>query len=771
MPSPPVVPGTNLKERSRWLGTATFGLALLGALGLLVLLALILQVEDVRGWLETWGGLTFPSPLAGPFWNWLALAPILLLLLYFLKLRRRPLEVSSTLLWRKSTEDLHVNSLIQWLRRNLLLIVQLLVLGAVGYALAAPTTHQEEQGRHFIFLLDNSASMAATDVKPSRLEEAKRRLREHIRAMAESDHGMLIAFNSEAATVQSFTHRKPDLLAAVDRVPQTQRPTRIDQALAIAEGQANPRRSAIEGSVEEVVPGQAPRSLLMPEGLNAEAIIFSDGRFPDLPQFSAGRLRLRLELVGTLPTPAQPSGPRNIGITMASLRRDEVRLDRYTLDVRVQSFLAERLANSVSLQVELFTPPSLADRQIKPLDFAPRSQTPTPQDTETIKYGAIVPGSNLPNPIETFSLIDVGTGWVRITLLNRQTGQPWEDDLAVDNQVWLAIAPVRRARVLRIGLPNDILDAFLRASTARQRLAVSVLPPANFEAHPTYVEATKAETFDLVIFDRVQPQSPEMMPEANAFFIGSAPPWPGGGFDDLPWLSNLFVKEFRSAHPLLRGIETLQGMTIQRAKGLPEAARQRRASALIETQSVPVLWALGRGRYTDLVLTFPLIVEGTWNTNWPKQPAGTLPLFLDNVVTQLGRFQEVEESSRPGQPKPLAPGRPVAAVRIEQVEPRSGPAVDLQPAPGRELVWNSPENVGLFAVEWGESEPFRFAVNLFDADESCIVPRPAALLGEEQVGAAAEPLRFPREFWPWLVLAALALALLEWTLYLRRGAV
>ena len=50
------------------------------------------------------------------------------MLLYFLKLKRQPLEVPSTYLWHRTIEDLHVNSLWQRLRQNLLLFLQLLLL-------------------------------------------------------------------------------------------------------------------------------------------------------------------------------------------------------------------------------------------------------------------------------------------------------------------------------------------------------------------------------------------------------------------------------------------------------------------------------------------------------------------------------------------------------------------------------------------------------------------------------------------------------------------
>ena len=99
-----------------WVGFSA-GLAIL----LLAGLALALALTSLREYLETDWGITFPTPLPFSFW-WVMLGlGIALLLLYFLKLRRQSMTVSSTFLWKKSIEDLHVNSLFQWLKKNFLL--------------------------------------------------------------------------------------------------------------------------------------------------------------------------------------------------------------------------------------------------------------------------------------------------------------------------------------------------------------------------------------------------------------------------------------------------------------------------------------------------------------------------------------------------------------------------------------------------------------------------------------------------------------------------
>src|SRR5437588_2395815 len=102
----------------------------------------------------------FASPLSLTAWAVLAGVPVGIILLSFLNLRRRPVQVPSTLLWRRSLEDLHVNSLFQRLRRNLLLFLQLLAVVLAMLALAGPRIMGTTgQGQRYILAIDNSASM------------------------------------------------------------------------------------------------------------------------------------------------------------------------------------------------------------------------------------------------------------------------------------------------------------------------------------------------------------------------------------------------------------------------------------------------------------------------------------------------------------------------------------------------------------------------------------------------------------------------------------
>lgn len=100
--------------------------------------------------------IEFNSSLGPTAWSVLAGVPVGIIALYFLKLRRRPVRVPSTILWRRSLEDLHVNSLFQRLRRNLLLFLQLLAVALAMLALAGPRMKGSAgQGERFVLLIDS----------------------------------------------------------------------------------------------------------------------------------------------------------------------------------------------------------------------------------------------------------------------------------------------------------------------------------------------------------------------------------------------------------------------------------------------------------------------------------------------------------------------------------------------------------------------------------------------------------------------------------------
>ena len=217
-------------------------------------------------------------------WGLLSIVPIGIILLYFLKLRREPVEVPSTYLWSRTIEDLHVNSLLQRLRRSLLLLLQLLAVALAAIAIFRPGIRGETSDRgRLVFLLDTSASMQATDLEngESRFEKAKRLIWGRIETMSDSEVAMLVTFSDRPETVQSFTSDRRRLIEALERVRVTNQPTDILGALKAADGLANPRRSSEVGDLNDVQVADAKP---------ADLLIYSDGGFQDVTEFNLGNL-------------------------------------------------------------------------------------------------------------------------------------------------------------------------------------------------------------------------------------------------------------------------------------------------------------------------------------------------------------------------------------------------------------------------------------------------------------------------------------------------
>ena len=136
--------------------------------------------------------------LGGP-WNLLWALPIggLIVLMYILKLRRRDVVVSSTFLWSQVIRDVQANSPFQKLRKNLLLLLQLIIASLVIFALAKPFFRSIAMGgRNIVIVVDTSASMSATDVSPSRIEVAKTKAHAIVRQMRPGDQVMVLSAHS-----------------------------------------------------------------------------------------------------------------------------------------------------------------------------------------------------------------------------------------------------------------------------------------------------------------------------------------------------------------------------------------------------------------------------------------------------------------------------------------------------------------------------------------------------------------------------------------------
>lgn len=716
---------------------------------ILFFLNLIGHESRINHWLEANLRLSYHIPI--PWWGALLMffAPLVLILLYFLKLKRKPIQVPSTFLWKKSIEDLHVNSLFQWLRNNILLILQLLVLLALIYAILAPRLHGAGgAGKHYILMIDNSASMSATDLGQSRLDWAKDEAIKEIDAAGDDDIGMLIVFNSRAEIRQSYTSNRSILRQRVRDIEQSARTTQIREALDLADSLANPRTSSLNEAVKpaDADPNQQ-MSYAVPEGVKAEIHLYSDGRFPDEANFTLGNLDLRFHLAGR----TDRAGGNNVGIVDFNAVRDETDATLVHVHATIVNHGDQPVACRFEMEVNVEG--ALNKR------FNPEVTIPSARPREGADSGELRPGEHSVD-LDVSGLDDQKEAVMHAEL------KGVKDAFAFDNQAWLVMGVVRKARVLIVGPSNRILHAFFDDEATRAIAEVTWMSAAEFndegERRKKYGEPARTGAYDLIIFDRVSPPRDDDMPRANTFFIGAAPP--SIKIDPAKKVEKLFVKGWANQQAVLRYLTSLHEIgvgTAFRVDDLPP-----KTPRLLEAEdNVVLMFSLSRGPHTDVVQTFPLLNEkDEWNTNWPLQPS--FPIFWRNVLYALGNLSDAstEEATQPGMPKRLRPGSAVDKVKVTDPDEKTR---DLERVGNRtDFDYQATDKLGVYVAEWkggGRS----FVVNLLDSDESNIQPRANIRIGDSDVAASQAQTR-TRELWKWAVAAGLLFLLLEWWVYNKR---
>jgi hypothetical protein len=642
-------------------------------------------------------------------WQWalLAAVPAAIVALYFLKLKRQPLEVPSTYLWTRAIEDLRVNSLWQRMRQSLLLFLQLLLVALVAIALLRPNWEGERLEKdRYIFLVDNSASMNATDVAPNRLDEGKRRVEQMLDEMDSGSEVMIISFSDRAQVEQGFTSNLQELRRAVARIRPTNRSTSLDEALRLAAGLANPSTSREIGNAQLVEP------------LPAKLYIMSDGRFPDVRGFSLGNLDAKFVPIGT-------HEAANVGIVAFSTGRNENRPDQLQAFARLENHSRQEAA----VNVELYLDGQLLDAR----------QT---------KIAAGESGN------EAFALGSVDRGVLRLNVAT-------PDAFLLDNQAWAIINPSRRARVLLVTEGNEPLERALTVPSAQQWAEMTTEKPSALTGEAYQKEAAGA-AFDLIIYDRC---APAKMPQANTWFIGAVPPQ--AGWSTAAAVAQPQIIDTDHSHPIMQGID-LGDVVVSEARPLTMPSG---AKALIDSNKGTLLAIGPREGFEDTVLGIDFLKadehgEAIANTNWPIKLS--FPLFVSNLLQYFGRNQQAAAGGgyRPGQAAVLRSDSPGPLV----VKAPGGQSFDVPRTHQQAFNFAQTDQVGVYDVLDRGKTTEQFAVNLFDSKESEIGAKTVdtVKIGFVEVAPTTRTVPVRREAWKFLLLVALGVLILEWYIYNRR---
>jgi hypothetical protein len=685
-----------------------------------------------------------------------------LLILYFLKLRRREVEISTTLLWKKAVMDLQANAPFQKLRRNILLFLQLIILIAACLALGQPVLKDQSlSGNRHVILIDRSASMTTIDAGDSpsklrsRLDEAKDDAKRFISRLREpglldvgsGDEAMVIAFDSTAEVRQQFTNNKALLTAAIDAITPSAGPTRVGEAFRLAKAYA-PARLFIEN---QGFKGGEPATIHL----------WSDGRLPDAAEaFTDKTDKVMFHAVGKPAT-------GNLGIIGLRAERAYDDPNQLSVYVGVQSTYTLPRTAEVEFSVDGAVTGSRAVQLVP-------AQASTNNATPSADASAPTPAAAPTTSGAVFTMDRAEGAIVSVKLRKADSGD--DDSFTEDDEAKLIVPSGRRHAVAVVTNGNLFLASAL---TGLPLAKLDTLTPQQYEA---VLKSGKAGQYDVVVLDGwLPPVKPEEsaggMPPGRYVILGVVPtgqstsinPSGGSGLRDLGKGPPATVVDWSQDHPALRGV-SLDALVIGESRKV-ELAPGSAARALASSDQGPIILEVAVAQMRAILVPFD-----PQQSNWPFDVS--FVVFLASAVDYLGA-DSTAAISRVIEPGSVLSDRlPLGAADVT-IEGPGGKKSAIAPAPDGRIIFGPLRETGIYTVSWngtpGSNDDVkagratrRYSSVLLDPFESDVRATSKVALAATDVSALPASSVGDRSVWTWLVMAGLAIMMLEWFIYNRK---
>ncbi len=640
---------------------------------------------------------------------WLLLPVPAIIALYLLKLRRRPVTVSSVLLWSAVLKDAQANAPFQKLRRNLLLLLQLLIVGLTVFALSRPFVRTTAPGgRNVVLILDGSASMQSRDAGGTRFEAARAAALRMVDAMQPGDALLPLLVTSRPERLAAFTTDR----AALRRALRGARPRDTTTSLAEAVRMAG--------------------SLAPPDGtrVGTTITVLSDGAFPDLEEIDTRGAEVQFVRFG--------SRSENVGIVAFDVRRAASGAGTAQAFLALRNYSTARKAGSV----ELYRDDTLVDA--RPYDLPPAS--PERGFAEQALILEELPAS-----------ANAGGG----DLLRARLDQ--EDDLATDNEAYAQLAADRATRVLLVTAGNVFLEKALGLSPG---VRLDLVAPAAYRGQPGY----DVVVFDAHSPAEVGPGN-FLYLDAGGPTCPAEPQRRVEGTSVTDWNRAHPVLRYVNLHGLeladawkARTLPWGQELASD-AEGAVLVAGEREEMAVgdrrLTFKSLYAGFSLLRSGFWQRV-GFPIFIRNAvqWLAARPgREESQRLRTGETAEIPVPPAASEVTVVDPSGGRHAVPADGPVALFRgTEQV------GVYRVEGPGG----GGPAGGAHDGVGSRSRSESRFAASLLSREESATRPRDKLQFGRRPVVAAGPARPANRELWRWFALIALAILALEWYAYHRR---
>lgn len=323
---------------------------------------------------------------------WLLLLAPVIVFFYLLKLKRREMVVSSTLLWSHLVKDVQANAPFQKLKKNLLLVLQLLIAFLAIFALARPAYFARSLGGgSVVVILDGSASMQSRDAgagdRQPRFDAARARALRMVADMRGGDRMMVLLATSRTHRLTAFTSDKNLLRRAISEAEARDTTTNLRDAVLLAVSAG----------------GQQQGNRIY---------VLSDGAYPDMDELDTRGSEIEFVKLG--------ARSNNVGIVAMDVRRGFQEGQAYQLFVAVRNYASE----ARKCNLEFYRDDALID--VRPVELPPANKA-----------------NGFSEKAEVFKNLSETTGILRARL-------DLKDDLPADDEAFAQLSPRRDLKVLLV---------------------------------------------------------------------------------------------------------------------------------------------------------------------------------------------------------------------------------------------------------------------------------------------------------------------------------
>jgi hypothetical protein len=317
------------------------------------------------------------------------------------------------------------------------------------------------------------------------------------------------------------------------------------------------------------------------------------------------------------------------------------------------------------------------------------------------------------------------------------------DCLSADDAAWTVIAPPRQLNVALVTAGNPVLASVLQACPLASFKVLTA------EAFDEAMATATQSPYDVTVLDNVVPAR---LPRGRYLAFGAVPD--AMGLTVAGSLQNQFIVDWRPNHAILKYVNPSNVYVAEALAVVPP--REARVLAQFNAGPAIVLSQVGAG-------TFVWVGFDCLKSNWPFE--SSFVLFCYNVMDYLG--MQVTESHaaqlRAGEPILMRGLTPDTEAELSGPDPGT---VTVTTDDQGSLRFPGTERVGIYAVAVAGDQPKTFAVNLLNADESCVTPRDDLVLSGRTVSAQASPVGLANQaLWPLGVILALLFVCVEWWVY------